>query len=431
MKVRPQQLALLRISTGIFSLWYFLSRFEMIQKMTKNIEAFDPVGILSWMSTPLSSEVFWWLSIVVILLNIGYLIGWKFKFTGPAFAIAVLVFFTYRNSWSMMYHNRNALVLHIVILGLVASADTWSWDAFKRIKKGYKTPKTHWQYGWPIQLICAATVGTYLLAGIAKIAGDLAWEWADGTAMRSQVAVDAIRKEMLGSEAAPLFNFLFEHTWLFLGMGILTFVLELGAPLALVKRKWGMIWATLTWMMHWGVFFIMGISFRYQMTGLIFLPFFNLEKLWDSSKKHMIEGTNNQSVFDNSSKPVVLFDGICNLCNGWIQFILKREQNQLFQFASLQSETVEHLLRNNNLLQNSSSILLIENGMIYKKSEAVLRICKYLRTPWRVLTVLLIIPRSFRDPIYDIVAKNRYKWFGKQQHCKLPQPDQRFRFLDL
>ncbi|MEW7292147.1 DCC1-like thiol-disulfide oxidoreductase family protein [Aquimarina sp. 2304DJ70-9] len=430
-KVTPQQLALLRIATGLFSLWYILSRFGMLQKMAKNTEAFEPIGILSWMSQPLSSELFWWISVGVILLNIGYLIGWKFKYTGPAFAVVALLFFTYRNSWSMIYHNRNALIIHIIILGLVASADAWSWDATKKPKTSYKLPNAHWQYGWPIQLICAVTVGSYVLAGIAKLSGDLAWEWATGSAMRSQVAVDAIRKEMLGSEAAPLFDFLFEHTWLFLGMGILTFVLELGAPLALVKRRWGMIWATLTWMMHWGIFFIMGISFRYQMTGLIFLSFFDFEKLWTSSTKETAITSFKKDTSKITPKPIILFDGVCNLCNGWIQFILKRERNPLYLFASLQSESARIALGNKHyVLQDLSSIVLIENGVVYQKSDAILRICSDLKYPWSLAKGLLIIPRFFRDHIYTIIAANRYKWFGKKNQCVLLQPDQRYRFLD-
>ncbi|WP_235010878.1 DCC1-like thiol-disulfide oxidoreductase family protein [Aquimarina sp. AU119] len=431
MTVTPQRLALLRIATGLFSLWYLLSRFDMLQKMGKNLEAFDPIGVLSWMKHPISPELFWWISIGVILLNILYIIGWKFKSTGPAFAIVALLYFTYRNSWSMIYHNRNALILHIIILGLVASADAWSWDSWKRTKKGFKIPKAHWQYGWPIQLICAVTVGSYFLSGIAKLAGDLALEWANGSAMRSQVAVDAIRKEMLGSESAPLFDFLFEHTWLFLGMGILTFVLELGAPLALVKRRWGMAWAALTWMMHWGIFFIMGISFRYQMSGLIFLSFFDLEKLWNPSRKEKVSEYAKKETNNGVSKPVILFDGVCNLCNGWVKFILKREKNQQYLFASLQSETANKLLVDNNIPQNLSSIILIENNTIYHKSDAVLRICRNLNSPWHLGSFFGVIPKILRDFIYDIIAANRYRWFGKQQKCELPQTDQKMRFLEL
>ncbi len=428
-EVPPQRLAILRIATGLFSLWYLVSRFDMLQRVVENTEAFEPIGILSWMDYPISPEIFWWITLSVVLLNILYTIGWKFKFTGPAFALVALLFFTYRNSWSMIYHNRNALILHIMIIGIVASADAWSWDAWKKAKKGIKPQKTDWQYGWPIQLICAATVGAYFLSGVAKLAGELAWEWVNGTAMRSQVAVDAIRKEMLGSEAAPLFEALFEHTWLFLGMGILTFVLELGAPLALLKRKYGMIWAVSTWMMHWGIFFIMGISFRYQMTGLIFLAFFDIEKLWMPSKKYSAYVSHSETK-ETSTNSIILFDGVCNLCNGWVRFILNHEKDPLYHFASLQSKTAKKLL-GTTLPQNLSSIVLIEDNSVYQKSDAVLRICKNLRVPWSFASILFIVPRALRNLVYDCIATNRYRWFGKQKQCELLLPDQRIRFLDV
>ena len=158
--VNPRRLAVIRIATGLFCLWYILSRFEMLQRMVKDSTAFEPIGILAWMEQPLDSSIFWWLSVVLIVLNICYIIGWKFRFTGPAFAILALLFFTYRNSWSMIYHNHNALILHILILGLVSSANAYSIDAWLNHKKGKRDTTAHWRYGWPIMLICALTVGS-------------------------------------------------------------------------------------------------------------------------------------------------------------------------------------------------------------------------------------------------------------------------------
>ncbi|SHI80526.1 DCC1-like thiol-disulfide oxidoreductase family protein [Aquimarina spongiae] len=429
--MKPQHLALLRITTGLFCLWYLCSRFDMLQRVVQNTEAFEPIGILNWMTQPIAPEVFWWVSIILIILNVLYIIGWKFKYIGPSFAILALLFFTYRNSWSMIYHNRNALILHIIILGFVASADAWSWDSWKKSKKNILSPKISWHYGWPVQLICTVTVGSYLLSGIAKLAGDLSWEWVTGSAMRSQVSVDAIRKEMLGSESAPLFDFLFEHTWLFLAMGILTFILELGAPLALFRKKWGMAWAVLTWMMHWGIFCIMGITFRYQMSGFIFLSFFDIEKLWNPSKKKPSTVYTTYDINETPSKPIVLFDGVCNLCNGWIRFILKRERNPLFQFASLQSPKGQELLGAHRYENSLSSIILIENNKIYQKSDAVLKICSYFKFPWNISNYLRFVPKRIRDFSYDFIAARRYKWFGKQEHCGLMTKDQKVRFLDL
>ena len=425
--VSPKRLALIRIATGCFSLWYLLSRFDMLQRMVRDTSAFDPVGLLFWMKDPLPTDLFWWISIGLIVLNVLYILGWKFRITGPVFAILTLLFFTYRNSWSMIYHNRNALVLHILILGFVASADALSLDSWKNHRKGRTVKKAHWQYGWPIVLICAVTVGAYFLSGVAKIAGDLAWEWANGSAMRSQVAVDAIRKSVLGAETAPLFNLIYEHTWLFLGMGILTLVLEVGAPIALFKKRWGVFWAVLTWMMHWGIFFIMGIRFPYQMTGLIFLSFLEPEKWMDT----FLRKRRHRDEISEKATSIIFFDGICSLCNAWVRFVMHRDSHGRFRFAPLQSATAQKMLGPDFSLEKASSLILVEGGQTYTKSDAVLRIAQNLDFPWNTAYVLRWIPRFLRNGIYDVVARSRYSWFGKEAECPIPTPEERMRFLEF
>ena len=288
----PERLAILRIATGGFSLWYILTRLDMFQRMAGSGKSnFDPVGVLAWMERPISPDTFEVVSYILIGLNILYILGWKFKYIGPTFALLLLLFLTYRNSWSMIYHSRISLVLHVLVIGFVPSAKALSIDALMR-----KSPNTEgglkWQYGWPIRLICGITVGSYFLAAVAKLAGNLSLEWMSGKAMRTQVAADSIRKIMLGSEGSALFEVIYPYTWMFLIMGVVTMVLELGAPLAMAKRRWGMIWAVATWLMHWGIFFIMGIRFRYQMTGLIFLSFFDTEKML-----HYLHNLGNRFLF--------------------------------------------------------------------------------------------------------------------------------------
>ncbi|MEM7380507.1 MAG: DCC1-like thiol-disulfide oxidoreductase family protein [Bacteroidota bacterium] len=429
--VAPERLALLRIATGLFCLWYLFSRYDMLQRMIRNTDAFEPVGILSWMERPLEPNTFWWISLLLIGLNLCFILGWKFKITGPAFALLALLFFTYRNSWSMIYHNRNALVLHMLILALVASADAWSLDSSNKRRKGLRKKEASWKYGWPIMLICSVTVGSYFLSGVAKLAGDLALEWANGSAMRSQVAVDAIRKSVLGAETAPLFNVIYRHTWLFLAMGIFTFLVELGAPLALLNKRLGRLWAVLTFGMHWGIFFIMGITFRYQMSGLIFLSFFEPEKLFGHRKKKPVPTSTISSLQKLSEiSPIVLFDGTCNLCNEWVQFILKYESEAEIKFASLQSEPAKELFRSYLLRQDMSSIVFIEDQNLYQKSDAILKIMEKLRNPWSLMTVFTIVPRPLRNVIYALVARYRYAWFGKRDQCNLFPQAQKLRFLE-
>nr|WP_263326745.1 thiol-disulfide oxidoreductase DCC family protein [Neobacillus sp. Marseille-Q6967] len=127
---------------------------------------------------------------------------------------------------------------------------------------------------------------------------------------------------------------------------------------------------------------------------------------------------------------IVLFDGVCNLCHNSVQFIIKRDPHGHFKFASLQSEIGNRLLEEYGLSQQTNSIVLIEHNKVYLKSSAALRICSKLSGLWKLLGILRFVPPIFRDPLYHIVAKNRYKWYGKSDSCMLPSPETKNKFLD-
>lgn len=126
---------------------------------------------------------------------------------------------------------------------------------------------------------------------------------------------------------------------------------------------------------------------------------------------------------------IILFDGECNFCEKSVQFIIKRDPNGYFKFASLQSEIGKKLRKKYNVPEHIDSLLLIEQDKWYDKSSAALRICKNLKGFSKISFVFLIIPKPIRDFFYDILAKNRYKWFGKTNHCVIPSQKIRNRFL--
>ena len=129
-------------------------------------------------------------------------------------------------------------------------------------------------------------------------------------------------------------------------------------------------------------------------------------------------------------KSIILFDGLCNLCNSSVQFILKHEKNQNFLFASLQSDACAKILLQLNYKNNDlNSLVLIEGNKIYKKSTAALRIIKELKPMWHWFYILIIVPKFIRDSVYDLIAKNRYRWFGKKNTCMVPSPEIQERFL--
>lgn len=134
--------------------------------------------------------------------------------------------------------------------------------------------------------------------------------------------------------------------------------------------------------------------------------------------KELILFTNFALMKTSNTEAIILFDGICNLCNGSVQFIIKRDPKEQFSFASLQSDAAEKLLLQFNY-DNSKvkTIVLIEDGQLYTKSTAVLRICKRIDSMWRLMYVFIIIPKGLRDFVYGVVAKYRYSWFGKKDSC--------------
>ncbi|MFY0543512.1 thiol-disulfide oxidoreductase DCC family protein [Brevibacillus sp. H7] len=128
---------------------------------------------------------------------------------------------------------------------------------------------------------------------------------------------------------------------------------------------------------------------------------------------------------------ILLFDGECNLCSGTVQFILPRDRSGSIRFASLQSSIGKRLLAHYHYPSDEiSSVVLIDNGRLYTKSAAVLRVTRKLRGIWPLLYAFILIPAPLRNTLYDWVARNRYQWFGKREHCLLPRPDWKDRFLE-
>lgn len=127
--------------------------------------------------------------------------------------------------------------------------------------------------------------------------------------------------------------------------------------------------------------------------------------------------------------PVVFFDGVCNLCNAAVAWVLERDRRGEFRFASLQSGAAKRLLgaRYESL---PDSIVLLEGEAMYTRSEAALRIAQRLGFPYSLLGWGRWLPRGFRDGVYRWIARNRYRWFGKREQCMLPRPEWKTRFLD-
>ncbi len=131
-----------------------------------------------------------------------------------------------------------------------------------------------------------------------------------------------------------------------------------------------------------------------------------------------------------TNKSVILFDGVCNLCNSSIDFIIQRDKNDQFLVGPLQEKEGKELTSKFDVPQDyMDSLVLVEEDEIFFKSTAALKIAKHLSGGWPALYPLIYLPKGFRDVVYDWIARNRYKWFGKKNTCRLPTPEEAAKFL--
>lgn len=131
-----------------------------------------------------------------------------------------------------------------------------------------------------------------------------------------------------------------------------------------------------------------------------------------------------------NAKDIILFDGVCNLCNAAVTFIIKRDSKDHFRFAALQSQVGEHLLKTHSIdPKKLDSIILISKDSAFAKAEAALHIAKKMNGLWPLLYVFNLLPNGLLNPVYDFIAQNRYKWFGKKESCMIPTPALKSKFL--
>ncbi|WP_211241421.1 hypothetical protein [Pseudonocardia spinosispora] len=273
----PARLGMVRLLIGGYTFYYLRKRRDAFHRLNRTDPAlFAPVGPVRVLRKPIPAPVADALNDATLVSTALFALGAGHKVVGPVHSSLLSWTLSYRNSWSMIFHSDNSLVMHSIVLGATRAADAVSVDA---LLSSAKTPEPHKRYGWPLQLMNAVSTAVYLLSGVSKVAGPLGWSWAKGSSMRRQVAVDGVRKEVFGSEAPAAAYATYKHEHLFTAFAAGSLAMELGAPLGLINRKFGKLMALALFGMHWGIRVIMGIKFRYQMSGVSFAPWFDVEKI--------------------------------------------------------------------------------------------------------------------------------------------------------
>ena len=272
------RLGLVRIVIGGYTLWYLRQQRGKFARLAASPgELFAPVGAARVLNSPLPAPVAARLVDATVVSSVLFTLGFKHRLVGPVHAALLAWTLSYRNSWSMIFHSENTLVWHTLVLGAARAADGVSLDA---LWAGAPAPGLWRRYGWPLQVMQTASAVTYLLSGVAKVAGPAGWGWARGNQMRRQVAIDRIYKDLFGSSrGATLSQALYPRPALFTAFAVATLILELGAPAALAHPKLARAWAGSAFGMHWGIRAIMGIRFRYQLSGASFAPWLALERI--------------------------------------------------------------------------------------------------------------------------------------------------------
>ena len=274
------RLAALRLLLGGYALVYLVVRFPHVVGVASfSPRQFAPVGPVALLDAPMPWALVVTIAAAGVTSGIAFVAGWRYRVSGPLFALLLLWATSYRNSWSMIFHTENLIVLHVLVLGLVpAAADVWSIDARRGDRAGRPAPgDTGFRWGWPIFLLCAVTVATYFIAGYTKLdRAGLSWVASD--TLRYYVAYDNVRKIELGAMHSPIGAALAGWPWAFPPLAALSMVVEVFAPLALVHRRVGRLWAALAWSFHVGVLVVMAIVFHYPLLGFAYAPFFAVER---------------------------------------------------------------------------------------------------------------------------------------------------------
>ena len=271
-----ERLAAFRVITGVFALGYLLIRIRVFLELGHRSDtSFEGVGVLAGLSTTLTSNTILAIIIVTVVAGVGYTTGWRFKLSGPLFAIGMLILTTYRGSWGQLLHFENLMVLHLLIVAVSPAADAWSLDSSNRRSKCRKDEVA---YGWPLGLAGMVVVLTYVISGIAKLryGGP---QWVLGDTLRNHIAYSAARLDLLDASQSPIAEYIIDRAWIFPPMAAAAVVLELAAPIAFVRGRPRDIWVFAVWTMHVSIFASMLVGFPYPLFGVAFAPFYRLERL--------------------------------------------------------------------------------------------------------------------------------------------------------
>ncbi len=285
----PERLAAFRIILGAFVVSYLVVRMPVFLELgTREPSRFDPAGAFQWIDRPFRGTANTALLVMTLATGVAFTLGWRFRVTGPVFAVVLLLLTSHRSSWGQLLHFENLMVLHVITIAGFRAADAWSLDVRRRNNR-VVAPAPDVRYGFPLQLASVVVVVTYVIAGVAKLRyGGL--EWLTGDSLRNHIAYSATRVELLGGRSSPLAASLVSNARILRPIAAVTVLIELAAPLALIGRRFRNVWVASAWFMHLGVLAFMFIGFPSPLLLVAFAPMFDLEHVGERVEAY-VRGT--------------------------------------------------------------------------------------------------------------------------------------------
>ena len=264
-----ERLAGLRIATAGFVVVYVVLHVREFSRLANgSADGFRTVGLARILSEPLPSIWVWAMFAGLIGAGLLFAAGVAVRAVGPLFAVLLLFWTSYHSSWGQLLHFEHLFTLHVMILALAPTADAWSLS-----RRNQPRPTPHVRYGWPIRLLALATVATYVLSGIAKLRHS-GLAWFDPDTLANHIGYSATRMQTIGGRTPPLAEFVLGARWLIAPMAFGALAVELGAPLALRRRRTRIIWALAALIFHAGTAATMMVFFGYRGLGFGLLPLF-------------------------------------------------------------------------------------------------------------------------------------------------------------
>jgi hypothetical protein len=270
-----ERLAALRILVGAFATIFVAGRtVYWLQAMDLPRYRWQPIGPLAWLDRPPPALLVLAATAVALAAGVAFVVGWRYRWTAPVFAVLLLGLTTYGNSWGHVFHSENLFVLHVGVLAIAPAADAWAVGRHP----GASPLAPPAGYGWPVRLVTVVTLTTYVLAGWAKLRlGGVGW--VTGDVLRNQVAHDNLRKIVVGDTHSRLGGALVGWSWFWRPIALVTVLVELGAFAVLLRRSLRVWWAATAWAFHVGIAALMAIVFAYPLSGVAFASLFAVERL--------------------------------------------------------------------------------------------------------------------------------------------------------